>query len=288
MNLKEIHIRDPYILLSNGKYYLYGSRGSEAWGIGTGLDVFTSDDLEIWSKPVECFKKPEGFWADRHFWAPEVHECKGKFYMFVSFKSETECRGTQILISDLPEGPFKVHSDGPVTPREWECLDGTFYLNKNGVPYIIFCHEWVQVKDGEMCSMQLSDDLKFAVTKPEIMFKASEPTWMSKDADTYVTDGPFMYRTKNDQLLMIWSTFHNNSYCEAIAYSDNGEIDGKWLHKEKPLFSEDGGHGMIFMDKYSNLKFIIHQPNSHPLERPVIMSLKEIGGTLSSENEYQN
>ena len=87
MKLQDIHIRDPFILLEGGRYYLYGSRGNEAWGKATGLDVYESDDLVSWSGPSVVFTPPEGFWADMHFWAPEVHQYHGKFYMFVSFKS---------------------------------------------------------------------------------------------------------------------------------------------------------------------------------------------------------
>ena len=72
--------------------------------------------------------------------------------MFVSFKNETECRGTQILKANSPFGPFELHSDGPVTPRDWECLDGTLWV-EDGTPYMIFCHEWAQIVDGEMCAL---------------------------------------------------------------------------------------------------------------------------------------
>ena len=81
--------------------------------------------------------------------------------MFVSFKADGVMRGTQILKAESPMGPFLVHSDGPVTPRDWSCLDSTLYV-EDGVPYMVFCHEWSQpgVDDGEMCVIPLTDDLK--------------------------------------------------------------------------------------------------------------------------------
>ena len=52
MKREDINIRDPFILPYEGKYYLYGSRGSEVWeDNATGLDVYVSDDLENWSEP---------------------------------------------------------------------------------------------------------------------------------------------------------------------------------------------------------------------------------------------
>ena len=78
---------------------------------------------------------------------------------------------------------------------------------------------------------------------------------------------------------MIWSTFTEKGYVQAIAYSDNGEIDGNW-HHEKPMFDEDGGHGMIFDDYEGNKYLILHSPNENPLERPVLFDLKEENDTL--------
>ena len=282
MKNSEINIRDPFVLYEDGKYYMYGSRGRETWGICTGLDVYVSDDLENWSEPVEVFTKPENFWSDRNFWAPEVHKYEGAYYMFVSFFAKDKMRGTQILKAESPMGPFKLHSDGPVTPSDWMCLDGTLYI-ENGVPYMVFCHEWTQVKDGEMCVIELSKDLTKAVGEPKVLFKASSLPNVAavNNGAGYVTDGPFMYRTKSGRLLMIWSSFTADGYCEAISYSDNGSILGNWAHEEKLLFSKDGGHGMLFYDKEGNLKFPYHQPNGPQFaERPHFAGVAEEKDTL--------
>ncbi len=280
MKFQDINIRDPFVLLHENRYYMYGTRGREAWtDKSTGLDAYVSDDLENWNEIKDIFLPPENFWADRNFWAPEVHFYKGSFYMFVSFKSETKMRGTQILKAEKPEGPFLPHSDGPVTPAEWMCLDGTFVVD-NGKPYMIFCHEWVQVKDGEVWAIELSDDLKKPVGEPIYLFKASEPCWVDKSRETFVTDGPFAYRTENGKLMLIWSSFYNHDYCQAMVYSDNGHIDGKWIHDDRLLFEKDGGHGMIFRTRENDLKLILHSPNENPLERPVIFDLKEENNTL--------
>lgn len=281
MKLKDIHIRDPYILTENGEYYLYGSRGYETWGKCTGLDVYKSCDLEDWSEPVEAFTKPENFWSDTNYWAPEVHKYNGSYYMLVSFVSNERLRGTQILKADCPVGPFLPISDGPVTPESLQCLDGTLYI-ENGTPYMVFCHEWVQVKNGEVCAVELSPDLKTSVGEPFLLFKASEPSWVSpiREKDEFVTDGPFMHKTANGRLIMIWSSFSDGEYCEALAYSDNGSIKGKWKHDDRLLFKKDGGHGMIFKRQDGRLAFICHRPNNSPNERPHIYDLEEKDDTL--------
>lgn len=279
MNFKDIHIRDPFIMPYDGRYYLYGTRGSTAWQTASGLDVYVSEDLENWSEAKECFKVPENFWADKEIWAPEVHRYNDLFYMFVSFRAENRLRGTQILKSVSPEGPFMPFTDDAITPHDWQCLDGTFYVDKKGEPYIVFCREWVQVKDGEICAMKLKKDLSAPAEDPFVLFKASQPQWADKDRENFITDGPFMYRTQCGRLLMIWSTFTPKGYVQAVAYSDNGEIDGNWLHEE-PLFEENGGHGMIFED-YNGVKhLVLHSPNEHPNERPVLFDIAEENGSL--------
>lgn len=277
MTLNEINIRDPYVLPYEGKYYMYGTRGATCWGECDGFDVYVSEDLEFWSDAVEVFHKPEGFWANLNYWAPEVHVYEGAFYAFVSFKSDRHCRGTQILKSQSPLGPFLPHSDGPVTPSDWECLDGSFYVNREGQPYMIFCHEWVQVQDGQMCLIKLSKDLTKAISEPMILFTASEPHWSRgvKNGPNYVTDGPFIYEGKDQSLLMLWSSFSDNGYAQALAISDSGSIEGPWRHADDLLYSDDGGHGMLFRSFEGTLYLTLHTPNEKLKEHPIFIPLEE-------------
>lgn len=282
MKRSEINIRDPFILPYGGKYYLYGSRGSEVWGdSATGLDVYISTDLENWSEPKEIFTRTPDFWADRHYWAPEVYEYNGAFYMFASFKSADRCRGTMVLRADAPDGKFTVWSDGTITPSDWEALDGTLYISKSGEPYMIFCHEWVQVQDGEMCAVRMSADLKRSEGEPFTLFKASEASWIVEGREgIYITDGPYPYRCEDGTLLLLWSSMGKEGYTEAIAISDNGDIDGNWIQRDELLFKKDGGHGMIFNTFDGRLLLLLHSPNKNPLERPAYFELTEKNGML--------
>ena len=174
MKNSDIHIRDPYVLVQNGKYYLYGSRGGSCWGQGGGFDVYTGTDLENWEGPFEVFHNDGSFWTDREYWAPECHVYNGAYYLLASFKNEGVCRGTQILRAERPEGPFAPISDGPVTPRNWECLDGTLYVSPSGDPWMVFCHEWVQAGNGEVCAIPLTPDLRAAAGEARILFRAGD------------------------------------------------------------------------------------------------------------------
>lgn len=267
----EIRVRDPYIVpvRETGKYYLFGTTDTDPWNEGEGFLVYESEDLEHWSEPNWAFLPPEGFWANQNFWAPEVHHFNGYWYIFASFKAEGVCRGTQILRSESVTGPYVPISDGPVTPRDWECLDGTLHVDENGKPWMVFCHEWVQVHDGEICCIPLSDDLTHAIGEPTLLFRASEgpwvvPLWNSKD--NFVTDGPFLYRSNNGALRMLWSSFSTEDYTISYAESQSGTIFGPWIQHETGVVV-NGGHGMVFDTFDGRTLLSIHSPNASPLER---------------------
>jgi GH43 family beta-xylosidase len=285
---EDINIRDPYVLVHNDLYYMYGTRGATCWGLADGIDVYTSNDLVSWEGPIEVFKNDGSFWANQNYWAPEVHCYNDSFYLFATFKNDEVKRGTQILRSDLPVGPFVPISEGPVTPREWECLDGTFYLDKQKNPYIVFCHEWIQIKDGTICSIPLTKDLKAAAGEPKVLFHASSASWVVDmehgDKGLFVTDGPFMYRGQTGKLYMLWSSTSEGGYSVGVAYSDNQDIDGNWLNEEQPLFQEDGGHGMLFKSLEGKLLLALHSPNETLKERPFFYEIIEENDQLFVKN----
>lgn len=280
MKISDINIRDPFVLYDNGTYYLYGTRARNfGRGVG-GFDVYLSKNLINFSEARECFNSAEYGLNTEVNWAPEVHKYKNAYYMFCTFTKQNGLRGVYILKADNPKGPFAPHSNGAVTPDEWECLDGTLYLDKYGNPYLVFCHEHTQVIDGTVCYLKLSDDLTGAVSEPVYMFSGSTPYWADKKpkGEHYITDGPFMFQTKSGELLMIWSTFIKGQYAQCAAKSDNGDITGNFVHLP-PVVTNDGGHGMIFK-AHDKLMLTYHSPNKTDYERPVFKEIIDLGDRI--------
>ena len=280
MRTSDIQIRDPFIVpvKEEGRYYLYGTTAKNCWsGPGGGFECYCGVDLADWEGPFQAFVPPAGFWATTQFWAPEVHRWGGRYFMFASFKAQDVHRGTQVLVAPGPRGPFLPHSDGPVTPGDWECLDGTLFADDAGKPWMVFCHEWVQTHDGQMCAMPLSDDLRSAAGQPVLLFTASQAPWVGRSPGQkdFVTDGPFLHRTAGGALLMLWSSGGREGYAIGIARSATGKITGPWSHEDKPLFAKDGGHGMVFRTFDGRLMLTIHQPNCTPNERAVFPRVRE-------------
>ncbi|MBT2289576.1 family 43 glycosylhydrolase [Paenibacillus albidus] len=283
-----LQIRDPFVLpvKREGLYYLFGSTDSNIWGRGTGFDVYTGTDLEHWEGPFAAFRPGPDFYAEKNFWAPEVYEYNGRYFMFATFRrKDNELLGTAVLSAAHPLGPFLPHSEGPVTPVGWSSLDGTLYVDEQQQPWMIFCHEWQQTGDGEICAMRLSGDLRQAADKPLVLFRGSQAPWTTpyrsikyQGQENYVTDGPFLFRADDGTLYLLWASFINNTYALGIAHSEGGGVAGPWIHQKQPLFHQDGGHGMVFRTFENKLMLAVHSPNQTPDERPFFLEFIEEKG----------
>lgn len=280
--LEDLVVRDPFVLpvASDSTYYLYGTRPT--FGQAPFL-CYTSRDLARWTGPHDILDLPQGFWATQDYWAPEVHLWKGRYYLFATYAAEKGAvRRTHIAVADHPLGPFKPIGEEAQTPRGWMCLDGTFFVDDEERPWMVFCHEWVQVQDGEICAVPLTDHLDAASGEPILLFKASSAPWVAARPDK-VTDGPFLHRTKTGRLVMLWSSFgHDGKYKVGLAHSRSGTLQGPWVQHMTPLFEDDGGHAMLFTTFDGVLMAAFHAPNSHP-SRPRLCPVKETGDTLVFE-----
>jgi arabinan endo-1,5-alpha-L-arabinosidase len=279
MNLRDIQIRDPFVLAvpEDRSYYLFGTTDPNPWsGPGIGFDCYRSDDLVEWDGPIVAFRPPSEFWASECFWPPEVHRVGDDWFMFATFTGEDGHRGTQVLQSKQPTGPYEPWSEGAVTPVEWQSLDGTLHVDETG-PWLVFCHEYLQCGDGEVCAVRLNDDLRRTVGEVSLLFRASDATWA---AGLPVTDGPFLRRLPDGRLLMLWSSMAASGYAMGIAYSPSGSILGPWDQDDEPIWTDDGGHGMIFRSFEGQLYLTLHTPNVTPNERAMLVRLDESGGRL--------
>lgn len=80
---------------------------------------------------------------------------------------------------------------------------------------------------------------------------------------------------------MIWSSFSNGNYAVGIAESTSGTVFGPWKQQTEPLFTKDGGHGMIFTAFDGKPYIVLHQPNNPGgAERAKLFELEDLGHTI--------
>ena len=285
----DFRIRDPFVLVDGGQYYLYESK---PWFGGTGVGVRVSTNLVDWTEKKMVMTLPKDIKV-KAVWAPEVHKYNGKYYLFVTITEENGVReikpmneevdkanlvprGTWVFMADSPDGSFKPVKKGPVPPDNLMTLDGTLYV-EDGKPYMVYCYEWCQNWNGTIEYAPLSDDFSsFTAPSKKILDarSAMKGAWV-------ITDGPYFLRSeKSSRLYMIWSNvIKGNGYCVLVRSSPSGKIAGPWT-KDEILYGKDGGHGMVFRDLSGRLLLTLHQPNSSPNERMKIFTLEDDGEKL--------
>lgn len=290
MKRRDIRIRDPFILPENGVYYMYATSGERT------LSYYRSEDLENWDEGKVVFQIPENFWAYKDVWAGEVHKYKGKYYLFVSLLGKNGLRGTQIAVSDKPDGEFIPLVDRAVTPLDRSCIDGTLFVC-DGKPFIIYSRDWpsnyVEEKEayvGEIWCAELTEDLTSMKGEAVRLFASDEAPiskatpdkmlWEGRQTRRYGSDAPFVQRLSDGTLYLTWSPYLDDHYVVLGAISKSGNILGPWEHLDTPLFEDNGGHAMFFDDAEGRKTMCIHAPERVKLERAHLYHISEEGNAL--------
>ena len=120
-------IADPHILKHKGKYYLYGTHTG---GRPSGIPVYTSNDLVNWSYRGWALSNNDS-WGSDSFWAPEVINHNGLFYMYYAVEEHLA-----VATSKSPLGPFKQSEKKPMHEDIKE-IDAHIFIDSNGKKYFL-------------------------------------------------------------------------------------------------------------------------------------------------------
>ncbi len=272
-------VRAPSVLVEDdGTIYLYGN----GW---VGYRNTTGELDGEWTEIENFSEKPAD--SKRDFRTASVQKYNGAYYMFGTYKStETKSRGIAVLRSDSPEGPFSLISNGQITPPDWNSIDASLYVDDNGQPWLVFALDNTLKEDpiSKVMAAKLSDDLSELIADPIELFSADE----CKGYPNTNANAPFLYRTSDGQLLVIWSRRDADGVCVGVARSSDGTIEGDWIHETELLYSKstldtyDGGYSMVF-ELNGQIWLALHSPSSaiQGVPRmPTFIALDEVDGTL--------
>tara|TARA_R110002020_G_scaffold305608_3_gene521451 strand:- start:10916 stop:11863 length:948 start_codon:yes stop_codon:yes gene_type:complete len=298
--LDSIVLSDPAILADSSTKMYYMT--------GTGGMLWKSADLKLWDGPYKIAETDPDSWMGPNpmIWAAELHAYKNKYYYFATFTNRAvkidtvdgnviERRASHVLVSDKPDGPYVPMQDDTYLPASMPTLDGTFWVDKDGKPYMIYCHEWLQNGNGTMEKIELKPDLSGSIGKGKILFRASDSPWSrekddnGKDKPNKVTDGPYLFETKTGRLGMIWTSWVYSDYTQGVAYSESGTLDGPWIQEKDPITPPNFGHGMLFHTLEGKLLMSVHSHksvNGRTIRHPHFFEIDLSGDKLVVGKEY--
>lgn len=255
--LDSIYLSDPFILADQktNMYYMTGTVGK----------LWKSKNLKYWDGPYTVVKTDSSSWMGPGpmIWAAEIHPYKDKYYYFATFTNRAvtidtvkgnviERRACHVLVSDKPDGPYVPMKDHTYLPAGKPTLDGTFWIDTDGNPYMVYCYEWLQNWNGTVEKIELKPDLSGTIGEGKVLFRASDSPWSrekdetGKEVPNKVTDGPYLFKTQTGRLGMIWTSWVYKVYTQGVAYSASGTLDGPWIQQKDPVTPPDYGHGMLF------------------------------------------
>lgn len=131
---------DPFILhASDGFFYMYGTGG-----VRDGFKAYMSDDLSNWTDMGRVYQgNTEGQWCVSRFWAPEVYEHNGKYYLWFSADwrvnptNEIENNRIGVAVADHPSGPFEDLMNRPIFDPGYPIIDANLLFD-NGRVYLYY------------------------------------------------------------------------------------------------------------------------------------------------------
>lgn len=244
---------DPYILQgADGKYYMYGTKGADK-----GYCAYVSDNLSDWKDLGFVYEKNDNSWGVANFWAPEVYEIKGKYYMLYSADwkvnptNELENFRIGVAVADTPAGPFKDLMDRPIFDPGYPVIDGNllFEGDKIYLYYSRCCYkhpveseiaDWAREKDmfteieeSWVYGVELKPDFSGIIGEPVIILRPpvkmddKQAEWESRsvtsgEVNRRWTEGSFIIKENNTYYMLYSANFFGGQYY-AVGYatSDN-------------------------------------------------------------------
>ena len=134
----DTYFADPYVWRVGETYYAVGTGEAEACG-RTGeraFPVLRSDDFREWHYSAHALERPDPTLGN-NFWAPEVAECDGVFYLYYSVGHGDAGHQLRVAASEAPQGPYcdlgktlldPTHCPFAIDPHPFRDEDGQWYL----------------------------------------------------------------------------------------------------------------------------------------------------------------
>lgn len=250
---------DPDVLYYNGTYYLYPTNTEDD---RNGIKVYTSTDLVNWTDKGYALHRDD-VWGDNTFWAPDIIERDGTFYMY--YTSEEHLG---VATSKSPLGPFTQDNQTPMHPDTKE-IDAHVFKDDDGQYYLYF----VRFDNGNLIyGAKLNDDMKSIDETSIKRLLVPDEAWESDIAR--VTEGPFMLKRDGIYYLTYsGSHFESPGYGSGYAVSseplgDYSKYENNPIMQSNSLAKGAGHHGIVESPDGTELFLVYHCHNSTTMTNP--------------------
>jgi beta-xylosidase len=170
------YFADPFVLKVGRNYYAYGT--GPASPDGRVFPVLYSTDLIQWT-PRGGALEPIAQSANAQYWAPEVIEKEGRFYMYysASLSGNDEDHRLRVAIADDPAGPFKDAGRVLFDSLGFTIDASPFFDPASRRHFLYFATDYV----GEhptgtgLGVVPLTDDLLAIAGEPQVVTRATAP-----------------------------------------------------------------------------------------------------------------
>lgn len=268
-------IADPYVLYHEGTYYLYGTHTADWPMMQNGIKVYTSTDLVNWKEHDEWALHRDNSWGENRFWAPEVIEKDGKFYMYYAVEERLA-----VATSDSPLGPFVQEKMEPIHPNTPE-IDAHIFTDEDGKQYMYF----VRFEGGNVIYVaELNDDMK-SIKEDTVTFvmRASQDWEKSTKQPSYpVNEGAFVIKHK-DTYYLTYSANHFESPDYGVGYATAPTPMGPWTkYENNPIMKSNivvpgaGHHSLIHSPDGTELFMVYHTHNSTKATEPRKLAIDRV------------
>ncbi len=267
-----VDLADPDIIRHDGTYYLYGTSSR------SGFHAWTSSDLVEWKAHDQLvFSRTARSWGEEKFWAPDILERDGTFYLYYSAVGPVGNDRTShricVATSASPLGPFK-DVKAPLLDIGKAVIDAHAFIDTDGKAYLYYAldHSENIQRGGRRHShlyvVRLGPDLLSIVGKPVLCTKASQ-RWEGNPAveDTW-NEGSLVFKHEKTYIMMYSAqVFSDPRY--AVGYATARSPLGPWIKaKENPIlkrteFVSGPGHNSVIASPDGEELFIVYHTHKN-------------------------
>jgi beta-xylosidase len=235
-----VEFGDPFILkASDGRYYMTGTGG-----VRDGFRMLSSDDLVTWQDEGRIFQgNTDSSWCVANFWAPELYEHNGKFYLFYSADwrenptNELENFRIGFAVSDTPTGPYTDVLNRPVYDPGYPIIDANLYFEGDRV-YLYYsrcCYknpveselsEWArargmfdEIEESWIYGIELTSDFTGVIGEPVLLLRPPltmddpQTEWESRsvtsgEVNRRWTEGSYIFKHNGLYYMMYSANFY--------------------------------------------------------------------------------